>query len=59
MILFGFQIAQEESERLQLQERELHETDKRKLASQVKTLSEDLASKNARLNELEVLFFTF
>jgi hypothetical protein len=37
-----------------VQERELHETEKRKLAAQIKSLQDELSSKTQKINDIEV-----
>lgn len=48
------QVTQEESDKLLEEERAMHEAEKRKLDSQVKSLSEELISCNRKISDLEV-----
>jgi hypothetical protein len=50
-------LAQQDTDKLHEQERELYSTEKRKMALQIKSLEDEIAAKNKKIGELEVLYF--
>ena len=53
------QVAQQETDNLHEREREIYEADKIKTAVQIKLIEDELAVKNKRLGELEVIYLVY